>query len=131
MYFLEGLHEDLKEHVPTSTDSENISSDTTVRDEAAEDTQAKSKNQSIITELFQGWLETYLTCGNKECGKVIRTSYSITVVLLLIFSEIRCSKPAMLSCFCLFRFLMQMFINTETCTGANYMRYDCLAIIHN
>ena len=75
MYFLDRLHEDLKEHVPT--DSENIlsiSTNTTVRDEAAEGTQAtcmKSENQSKISELFQGWLETFLTCGNEECGKVI------------------------------------------------------------
>ena len=73
MYFLEGLHEDLKEHV--STDSENIilsiSSNTTVRDETARAKCMLSENQSKISELFQGWLETYLICGNEECGKVI------------------------------------------------------------
>ena len=134
MYFLEGLHKDIKEHVPTASENVlSINSDTTVRNEAAKDAHSKymlPENQSKISELFQGWLETFMTCGNEECGKVIIYNYySILLVLhvLLHFSETRCSKLVMLSCFCPFHFLMQLHTDPEECTGIMIMGYDCVA----
>ena len=74
MYFLEALHEDLKKHVHITTENViPISSSATATDETAKDARAKCMlpENSMISDLFQGWLETYLTCGNEECGKVI------------------------------------------------------------
>ena len=66
MHFLEGLHEDLKHPDEELTDSNNTIEEVT---EAIQANYTQSE-KSIISDLFQGMLETTLTCGNEDCSKV-------------------------------------------------------------
>ena len=75
MHILEGLHEDLKDCRPikcalseSSTTEAVIGETTDSEDASTKHVQAKT---SIISDLFQGLLETHLICGNKGCAKVI------------------------------------------------------------